>query len=193
MRGGHDLGGVCSHIKAFGFSPFPHQKKVFTDGLLGQHALTMLGRTLYYGNHYYPLCRSVEVNMNPTSGVWCNRMSLIKYFLFSSPTTPPTLQYSMMLGTAQWVTSEIFVYDSLFILCNFKILSGLSLKISYSQIFCLPPPPLLLWVKFLPHEFLSHVNDYIEPMTIFTSWVKITVDRDIFAGKIFRMQIFGVL
>ena len=37
-EGGHDLGGVCSHIKAFGFSPFPHQKKVYTEGLLGRHA-----------------------------------------------------------------------------------------------------------------------------------------------------------
>ena len=27
MRGGHDLGGVCSHIKTFGYSPFPHQRK----------------------------------------------------------------------------------------------------------------------------------------------------------------------
>ena len=46
MRGGHDLGGACSHIKALGFSPFPHQKKVCTEGLLGRHALSMLGRTL---------------------------------------------------------------------------------------------------------------------------------------------------
>ena len=28
MRREHDLGGVCSHIKTFGFSPFSHQKKV---------------------------------------------------------------------------------------------------------------------------------------------------------------------
>ena len=48
MRGGHDLGGVHSHIKAFGFSPFPHQKKVCTEGLLGWHASSVLGRTLFY-------------------------------------------------------------------------------------------------------------------------------------------------
>jgi hypothetical protein len=43
---GHSLGGACGHIKAFGLSLFPHQRKFCIDGLLGRHALGMLGRTL---------------------------------------------------------------------------------------------------------------------------------------------------
>ena len=49
MIGWHYLGGVCSHIKAFGFSPFLHQNKVCAEGFLGRRALTMLGRTLLQG------------------------------------------------------------------------------------------------------------------------------------------------
>ena len=48
MAGGHGLGGDCGHhIKAYGFSPFPHQRKFCTEGLLAQRALQvcMLGRT----------------------------------------------------------------------------------------------------------------------------------------------------
>ena len=40
------LGRVCGHIKAFEFLPFPHQRKIYTEGLLGRYALCMLGRTL---------------------------------------------------------------------------------------------------------------------------------------------------
>ena len=43
---GHTLGGGCGHIKAFGISLFTHQRKFCTEGLLGRHALRMLGRTL---------------------------------------------------------------------------------------------------------------------------------------------------
>ena len=46
MIGGHGVGGACSHIKVFWLSPFPHQREFCTEGLLGQHALGMLGRTL---------------------------------------------------------------------------------------------------------------------------------------------------
>ena len=45
MTGGHSLGGARGHIKAHGLSPFPHQRKLCTEGLL---ALGMLGRTLIY-------------------------------------------------------------------------------------------------------------------------------------------------
>ena len=41
---GHTLGGVCGHIKAFGISPFTHQRKFRTEGLLGRYALRMLSR-----------------------------------------------------------------------------------------------------------------------------------------------------
>ena len=44
--GGHGVGGVCSHIKAFGLSHSPHRSEFCTKGLLGQDSLTMLGRTL---------------------------------------------------------------------------------------------------------------------------------------------------
>ena len=49
MTGGHGLGGAHGHIKAHGFSLFPHQRKPCTEGLLGRHALDMLGRTLFKG------------------------------------------------------------------------------------------------------------------------------------------------
>ena len=42
----HGLGVACSHIDAFGLFPFPHQREVCAEGLQGQHALSMLGRTL---------------------------------------------------------------------------------------------------------------------------------------------------
>ena len=44
--GEQNLGGVTDHIKAITLLPFPHQRKVCTEGLLGRHALCMLGRTL---------------------------------------------------------------------------------------------------------------------------------------------------
>ena len=44
--GGCGLGVACGHIKAFGLFPFPHQRKICTEGLQGRHALSMLGRTL---------------------------------------------------------------------------------------------------------------------------------------------------
>ena len=40
------MGGACDHNKAHGLSLFPHQSKICTKGLLGRHALGMLGRTL---------------------------------------------------------------------------------------------------------------------------------------------------
>ena len=46
MTGGQNLGGATGHIKAIILLPFPHQRKVCTEGLLGRHALRMLGRTL---------------------------------------------------------------------------------------------------------------------------------------------------
>ena len=46
MVGGHGVGGACSHIKEFGLIPFPRQREFGTEGLLGRHALGMLGRTL---------------------------------------------------------------------------------------------------------------------------------------------------
>ena len=33
-----------------------------------------------------------------------------------------------------------------------------------------PLSPLLSWVKFLSHEFLSHVNDFIAPKATYTAW-----------------------
>ena len=47
MTGGHSLGGASDHNKAHGLSLFPHQRKLCIEGLLGRHALGMLGRTLY--------------------------------------------------------------------------------------------------------------------------------------------------
>jgi hypothetical protein len=49
------MGGACSHNKAFGLSPFPTSKRslhMYIEGLLGQHALCMLGPedTVIYGN-----------------------------------------------------------------------------------------------------------------------------------------------
>ena len=46
MTGGHSLGGASDHNKAHGLSLFPHQRKLCIEGLLGRHALGMLGRTL---------------------------------------------------------------------------------------------------------------------------------------------------
>ena len=30
---------TCGHIKAFGLFPFPHQGKIYIEGLQGQHAV----------------------------------------------------------------------------------------------------------------------------------------------------------
>ena len=46
MSGGRGLGVACGHIKAFGLFPFPHQRRICSEGLQGRHALSMLGRTL---------------------------------------------------------------------------------------------------------------------------------------------------
>ena len=46
MTRGHSLGGACGHIKAHRLSLLPHQRKLCAEGLLGRHALGMLGRTL---------------------------------------------------------------------------------------------------------------------------------------------------
>ena len=48
MTGEHSLGtgGACGHIKVHRLSLFPHQREFCTEGLLGRHALGMLGRTL---------------------------------------------------------------------------------------------------------------------------------------------------
>jgi hypothetical protein len=43
MMGGHGLGGAYGHFKAF---ELPCQRNFCTEGLLGRHALCMLGRTL---------------------------------------------------------------------------------------------------------------------------------------------------
>ena len=46
------MGGARAHIKAQGLSLVPHQRKLCTEGLLGQHALGMLGRTMIiYDTH----------------------------------------------------------------------------------------------------------------------------------------------
>ena len=39
MTGGQDLGGATGYIKAITLFPFPHQRKVFKEGLLDRHAL----------------------------------------------------------------------------------------------------------------------------------------------------------
>ena len=44
--GGRGWGTAYGHIKAFDLFPFPHQRKICTEGLQGRHALSMLGRTL---------------------------------------------------------------------------------------------------------------------------------------------------
>ena len=46
MTGGRGLGMACGHIKAFGLFPSPHQTKICAEGLQGQHASSMLERTL---------------------------------------------------------------------------------------------------------------------------------------------------
>ena len=44
--GGHSLSGACGHSKTYEISLFPHQRKLSSEGLLGRHALGLLGRTL---------------------------------------------------------------------------------------------------------------------------------------------------
>ena len=46
MSAVYGWGMACGHIKDLGLLPFPHQRKICTQGLLGRHALSMLGRTL---------------------------------------------------------------------------------------------------------------------------------------------------
>ena len=48
LLGEHDLGMACGHIKAFGIFPFHIKAKSLFEGLLGRHALRILGRTLGY-------------------------------------------------------------------------------------------------------------------------------------------------
>ena len=38
---------MYGHIKTFGVFPFPHQRKICTEGLQGQHAFSMLGGTMH--------------------------------------------------------------------------------------------------------------------------------------------------
>ena len=47
MLGGHSLGGACGNIKVLSSTLFPHQSCISIEGLQSQHALRMLGRTLY--------------------------------------------------------------------------------------------------------------------------------------------------
>ena len=49
MTGGRGWGMAYGHIKAFDLFPFPHQRKICTEGLQGRHVLSMLGRTLDMG------------------------------------------------------------------------------------------------------------------------------------------------
>ena len=56
--GGHGWGVAYGHIKASSLFPFPHQRKICTEGLLGRYALSMLGRTL----KYYAKIRELYVN-----------------------------------------------------------------------------------------------------------------------------------
>ena len=46
--GGQNLGGARGHSKTYMYelSLFSHQRKLCSEGLLGRHALGMLGRTL---------------------------------------------------------------------------------------------------------------------------------------------------
>ena len=46
MIRGRGVGEVCDHNKGLGLSHSPHQREICTEGLLGRHALGMLGRTL---------------------------------------------------------------------------------------------------------------------------------------------------
>ena len=46
MTGGHSWGMAYGHNKAFDLFPFPHQRKICSEGLQGRHTLSMLGRTL---------------------------------------------------------------------------------------------------------------------------------------------------
>jgi hypothetical protein len=60
MIGGCGVGGVCSHNKAFGLFPFPTSKRsLYIEGLLGQHALGMLGpeNAVIYGNYMIAIRR----------------------------------------------------------------------------------------------------------------------------------------
>ena len=41
-------GGAWYHIKAFIPTPLPHQRKIITEGILGQYALGILGRALHF-------------------------------------------------------------------------------------------------------------------------------------------------
>ena len=63
MIGVHGVGGACSHIKAFWLSHSPHQREFCTEGLLGRHALGMLGRTLVY----------------KYKCTWCNTAAMIRH------------------------------------------------------------------------------------------------------------------
>ena len=68
--GGHGLGVAYDHIKAFSLSPFPHQRKICAEGLQGQHALSMFGRTqqtvpIYTHMYMYTLtCILVNILVN---------------------------------------------------------------------------------------------------------------------------------
>ena len=64
MTGEHGLSRAHGHIKAYGFSLFPHQRKFCSVGLLGGHILCMLGRTLIVcscGKRWLCTCTLFEV------------------------------------------------------------------------------------------------------------------------------------
>ena len=54
----HILGGVCSHIKAFGTTPIPtYQRKIHNEEILGQYPFSILGRTLFIGDETIKISR----------------------------------------------------------------------------------------------------------------------------------------
>ena len=72
--GGWSLGGTRNHIKVTGPAPFPHQRKISTDGILGQYPVSMLvkyctqgmliesviTKLLRWGKHAFNLCVSLH-------------------------------------------------------------------------------------------------------------------------------------
>ena len=54
----HMLGGVCSHIKAFGLSPIPtYQRRIHNEEILGQYPFGILGKTLFIGDKTIKISR----------------------------------------------------------------------------------------------------------------------------------------
>ena len=88
-----NLGGATGHIKAITLFPFPHQRKVCTEGLLGRHALCMLGRTLVDNLHLCYTANEQRKHMAcmHTLGVDVYNLHPEKYFgrtaLYYTPST----------------------------------------------------------------------------------------------------------